>query len=121
MDAKGTTAQPGTQPHSSSEVSPETADPCDCSQDHRREEPPAQEQLAEQPHGALTRLFVSMVRFYQRNISPLKPPVCRFAPSCSEYTRQAIVRYGAFKGTWMGMRRLSRCHPFHPGGYDPVP
>jgi len=89
-------------------------------------EPPADgdnsETTALEPRpGLLARVFVRLVRFYQVNISPLKPPVCRFSPSCSEYTRQAIVKYGAFRGSYMGFKRIMRCHPFHPGGYDPVP
>lgn len=75
----------------------------------------------ERPAGPAARLLHACVRFYQRQISPLTPPVCRFTPTCSEYTRQALVRYGALRGTWMGARRILRCHPFHPGGYDPVP
>lgn len=66
-------------------------------------------------------IFVGMIRLYQRGISPLLPPACRFHPTCSEYTRQAIVRHGIFKGIGLGIVRLSKCHPFHPGGYDPVP
>lgn len=61
------------------------------------------------------------VRFYQRFISPGLPPSCRYYPTCSEYTLQAIAKYGALKGTWLGIKRVGRCHPFHPGGYDPVP
>jgi putative membrane protein insertion efficiency factor len=58
---------------------------------------------------------------YQRVISPLLGPACRYEPSCSEYTRQAIEKYGVARGGWMGMKRIVRCHPLHEGGYDPVP
>jgi putative membrane protein insertion efficiency factor len=64
---------------------------------------------------------MALIRGYQRFISPAFPPSCRFYPSCSEYTYQAIEKYGALRGGWMGIRRISRCHPFNPGGYDPVP
>ena len=64
--------------------------------------------------------FIALLRFYKASISPLLPPACRFVPTCSEYAREAIERYGALKGGWMGLRRLLRCHPFHPGGFDPV-
>lgn len=60
------------------------------------------------------------IRIYQRFISPVLPKACRFEPTCSEYTRQAIIRYGVLRGVFMGIRRLLKCHPFHPGGYDPV-
>lgn len=63
---------------------------------------------------------VSAVRAYQRYISPMLPKACRFEPTCSEYARQAIVRYGFVRGVGMGFIRLMKCHPFHPGGYDPV-
>lgn len=69
----------------------------------------------------LDRLMIGAIRFYQLAISPALPPSCRFYPTCSEYTLQAIAKYGALKGLWLGVRRIARCHPFHPGGYDPVP
>jgi uncharacterized protein len=65
-------------------------------------------------------LLTQALRLYQIAISPLLPSACRFHPTCSEYMRQAIGQHGALKGTWMGLRRLARCHPFHSGGYDPV-
>jgi hypothetical protein len=67
------------------------------------------------------RILIGLIRFYQLVISPGLPPSCRFYPSCSEYTLQAIAKYGALKGLWLGVKRIARCHPFHPGGYDPVP
>ena len=66
-----------------------------------------------------TLLF--LIRFYQRRISPLFPPCCRFYPTCSAYAVQAIEKYGAAKGGWLAFRRIIRCHPFNDGGYDPVP
>jgi uncharacterized protein len=65
-------------------------------------------------------VLVTLLKFYKAAVSPLLPPSCRFVPTCSEYAREAIERHGAVRGTWMGARRLLRCHPFHPGGYDPV-
>ncbi|MDI6735298.1 MAG: membrane protein insertion efficiency factor YidD [bacterium] len=61
-----------------------------------------------------------LIKIYQGYISILFPPTCRFFPSCSEYAHQAITRYGMFKGLWLTIRRLLKCHPFHPGGDDPV-
>jgi len=61
------------------------------------------------------------LRAYKRFISPLLPPLCRFEPTCSVYTMQAVEKYGVLRGVWLGMRRLARCHPFNPGGWDPVP
>jgi uncharacterized protein len=64
--------------------------------------------------------LLAMLRAYQLALSPALGPACRFEPSCSEYTRQAIERHGAVIGLWRGAGRLLRCHPFHPGGWDPV-
>jgi putative membrane protein insertion efficiency factor len=61
------------------------------------------------------------IKIYQNAISPLLPPSCRFVPTCSEYAFIAIGRYGVFKGGWLSIKRISRCHPWHPGGFDPVP
>jgi putative membrane protein insertion efficiency factor len=67
------------------------------------------------------RIPLFFLRGYKRFISPLLPPMCRFDPTCSVYTMQAVEKYGTLRGTWLGMRRLTRCHPFNPGGWDPVP
>ena len=66
-------------------------------------------------------ILIGFIRGYQLLISPVLPPSCRFYPSCSEYARQAVSKHGAGKGSWLSFRRLMRCHPFHPGGHDPVP
>ena len=69
-------------------------------------------------------LLLTLIRFYRQNISPLRHPCCRFIPTCSEYALEAVEKYGAFKGGWLALRRLSRCHPFHRQKsveYDPVP
>ena len=66
-------------------------------------------------------LALLLLRGYKRLISPLLPPMCRFEPTCSMYTMQAVEKYGAARGVWLGIRRLARCHPFNPGGWDPVP
>lgn len=69
----------------------------------------------------MKRVFLWLIRFYQRQISPSLPPSCRFTPTCSEYAYQAIARHGALRGGYLAIRRILKCHPFHPGGYDPVP
>jgi putative membrane protein insertion efficiency factor len=69
----------------------------------------------------MARLLVLLVRLYQRLIGPGLPKACRFYPSCSVYAVEALERHGALQGSWLTVRRLSRCHPFHPGGVDPVP
>ncbi len=66
-------------------------------------------------------LALAMIRFYKRFLSPMLPSACIYEPTCSVYTYQAIERYGVIRGSWLGMKRISRCHPFHAGGYDPVP
>ena len=72
----------------------------------------------------MKKLILALIRFYQRSISPLHPPCCRFRPTCSQYAMEAIEKYGAAKGSWLAVKRISRCHPFHRGEhdfYDPVP
>ncbi|EFE86934.1 membrane protein insertion efficiency factor YidD [Fusobacterium periodonticum] len=69
----------------------------------------------------MKKIFILLIRFYQKFISPLFPAKCRYYPTCSQYTLEAIQEYGAIKGTYLGIKRILRCHPFHEGGYDPVP
>ena len=66
-------------------------------------------------------LVLWLIRGYQYLLRPILGANCRFAPSCSEYAREAVEKYGALKGSWLAVRRILRCHPYHPGGYDPVP
>lgn len=69
----------------------------------------------------MRRVLLFLIRLYQRTVSEVLPSTCRFYPSCSEYGYQAIARYGVLKGGWLAIRRVLRCHPLNPGGYDPVP
>lgn len=71
--------------------------------------------------GLASKAFVSMVRGYQRFISPLLPDNCIYYPTCSQYAIEAVSKYGAMRGGWLAFRRILRCNPFHKGGYDPVP
>jgi uncharacterized protein len=68
----------------------------------------------------MQRPIVMLLRGYKRFVSPILPSACRFYPTCSEYMMDAIAKYGAARGVWMGIKRIGRCHPFHAGGYDPV-
>ena len=69
----------------------------------------------------MKKLVISAIRFYQREISPLSPPRCRYIPTCSQYALEAVEKYGAIKRTFLATKRILRCNPFHKGGYDPVP
>ena len=69
----------------------------------------------------MKQVFLLLIKFYRVFLSPLKPPSCRYIPTCSEYALIAIEKYGAMKRAWMAVKRVLRCHPFHKGGYDPVP
>ena len=68
----------------------------------------------------MRRIFILLIKYYRMFISPLKPPSCRYIPTCSQYALIAIEKYGAVRGGWMAVKRILRCHPFHKGGYDPV-
>lgn len=69
----------------------------------------------------MKKILILFIKGYRQFISPLFPPSCRFQPTCSQYTLEAIEKFGALRGSWLGLKRILRCHPFHPGGYDPVP
>jgi hypothetical protein len=75
----------------------------------------------ENQHPLGTRLLLGLISLYRGYISPFTPATCRFFPSCSEYAAEAVTKYGALVGGWLALRRIVRCHPLHPGGYDPVP
>jgi uncharacterized protein len=68
----------------------------------------------------MRKLIVAVLRLYKLVISPALPSACRYYPSCSDYMRQAVEKYGPLRGVWMGIKRVARCHPFHQGGLDPV-
>jgi uncharacterized protein len=78
-------------------------------------------QLAQARPSAAARALMALITGYRRFISPLLGPRCRFAPSCSAYALEAVREHGARRGTWLAVRRIGRCHPFNPGGFDPVP
>lgn len=67
------------------------------------------------------KFLLVLIRFYQVALSPFMPPSCRFTPTCSQYGYEAISRHGAIRGSWLTVKRILKCHPFHPGGFDPVP
>lgn len=69
----------------------------------------------------MKKFIIALIRGYRSLISPLFPPSCRFHPTCSQYAIEAIERFGAIRGSWLAVKRILRCNPFHPGGYDPVP
>ncbi|RIW35631.1 membrane protein insertion efficiency factor YidD [Bacillus salacetis] len=69
----------------------------------------------------MQKIFLALIRLYQLVISPLKPPTCRFYPTCSHYGMESIKRFGAVRGGWLTIKRIVKCHPFHPGGIDHVP
>ncbi len=69
----------------------------------------------------MKRVALGLINLYQSAVSPMLPPACRFQPTCSEYTKTAIETHGLAKGSWLGTKRICRCHPFSAGGYDPVP
>jgi len=81
----------------------------------------ADERLAQARPSAAARVLMALITGYRRFVGPLLSPRCRFAPSCSAYALEAVREHGALRGTWLAVRRIGRCHPFNPGGFDPVP
>lgn len=77
--------------------------------------------MSTQKRSLISRALMRMIRGYQRYVSPILPDSCIYTPTCSEYMLEAIQKYGAVRGGWLGIKRILRCHPFHRGGYDPVP
>lgn len=75
----------------------------------------------ERGNAAVKYFVLALIRVYQLTLSRWMPPSCRYEPSCSRYTYEAVQKYGAIRGGWMGLKRIGRCHPLSPGGYDPVP
>ena len=88
---------------------------------HVAAEPTDLTPVARRQLGPIARAFLAVLRFYRTAISPVRPPCCRYTPSCSAYAVEAIEVHGAARGSWLALRRLLRCHPFHAGGHDPVP
>ena len=111
-------AQPGAAKPATAAATPEAAKPAPAPAAAATEHhPPSSRRM----HPVIDRFLILLLRLYKRLLSPLLGPRCRFVPSCSEYAMTAIARFGALKGGWLAVRRLSRCHPLHPGGHDPVP
>lgn len=97
-------------------------DEIQCDGEHVRPAHPDGDELeAPQKVSVMAWLAIAPIRWYQRAISPLLPPSCRYRPTCSQYTLTAVRRYGLIRGSWLGLKRILRCHPFRSGGYDPVP
>lgn len=84
-------------------------------------EPTSEEVAVRRQVSPFAWIAIGFILFYRKLISPVLPPSCRYRPTCSQYTLTALRRYGFIRGGWLGLRRILRCHPFRPGGYDPVP